>query len=98
MLWLGRVSEVGVVFVCTLVTRLDSPQQRQQTPPVDTNITTGNVKSYRIVIPDGTYYIYGVMDMTASDDELNDEYNTGILADPDCVLAGTATGRRLRRQ
>ena len=62
------------------------------TPSVEAIVSPSNVKSYRIVIPDGTYYIYGVMDMTASDGLLNDEYNTGILADPDCVLAGRATG------
>ena len=61
-------------------------------PAVEATVTPSNVKSYKIVIPDGTYYIYGVMDITASDGLLNDEYNTGIAADPDCVLAGRATG------
>ncbi|HIB98291.1 TPA: T9SS type A sorting domain-containing protein [Candidatus Poribacteria bacterium] len=62
------------------------------TPAVEAIVAPGNVKSYKIVIPDGTYYIYGVMDTAATDGLLNDEYNTGIEADPDCVLAGQVTG------
>jgi len=62
------------------------------TPAVEAIVTPSNVKSYKVVVPDGTYYIYGVMDIAASDGLLNDEYNTGIAADPDCVLAGRATG------
>ncbi|MCZ6679991.1 MAG: hypothetical protein O7E52_22390 [Candidatus Poribacteria bacterium] len=73
----------------TITDYVASTQTITFSPAASSAVSATTVTSYKVVIPDGTYYVYAVLDTSTG--TTNDAYNTGIAAANSPVLSGTTT-------